>query len=197
MVNLCDRSILLDKGVLLKYDNTEDVILSYNNINQLTKNNSTDLLNFERFGTGKALFTSVRIFSANDIAAIQSGEDINISLKIKAISKIEESNVAIIISDFMSNRIIDVNTAIKGDFINLNKDESILIEFKLKNVLLKPGTYNLGLWLGRSNIEETDSIISAAYFTIEDQYASKHTEIFPGTYQCAFQHKILRDFNNQ
>ena len=52
---------------------------------------------------------------------------------------------------------------------------------------LKPGEYSLGLWLGRTNVEDIDGILHAVSFRVEPDFENiGHTAIFPGVYQCAF-----------
>lgn len=190
--NLCNKGILLNKGSILINGNIDQVIASYVTLSQSKKQFSVELVDAERYGTGKAKFTSLKIFSGDNSEVIQTGDDVFITIELRAYQKIEDSNAAVIIYDAAGNRIIDVNTAIKGDFVSLNENESACVEFQLKNVLLKPGNYNVGLWLGRSNMEETDSIPFASGFLIEDSFTNKHTQIFPGVYQCDYQHKISK-----
>ena len=77
-------------------------------------------------------------------------------------------------------RLLDVNTAIKGAFLSLQRGEQACVNFRLHDLLLKPGTILLGLWLGRGGIEEIDSVQQAASFSVEAPPVSlKHSETFP------------------
>lgn len=190
VVNLCSKGILLDKGILLQHDEVNEVISSYTKASQSNNQHLVKLDEIERYGTGKARFKSIEVFSQNNPEIIQTGDNINITVELYAQQKIEYLNVAIIIYDNTGNRIIDINTAIKGEVISLDENERVRVDFQLENVLLKPSNYSIGLWLGRANIEETDSVPNAYTFSIENSYTSKHTQVFPGIYQCAFQHNI-------
>jgi lipopolysaccharide transport system ATP-binding protein len=77
--NLCNRSILIDKGTICKDDVTRDVIFYYLNhvLGTLTIENS--LANsIHRSGTGKIRFSSFKVEDncGNRLSAIQSGMDI-------------------------------------------------------------------------------------------------------------------------
>ena len=61
------------------------------------------------------------------------------------------------------------------------------IRFRLKEVLLKPGSYYVGLWIGRGGVEEIDSVDYARRMdVIADVESVRHTEVFPGAYLCKF-----------
>ena len=64
--------------------------------------------------------------------------------------------------------------------------------FSLDDVRLKPGTYLVGLWMGRGSVEDIDGILYAATLEVEpDPQQLQHSEQFPGSYLCAFQHHVV------
>ena len=64
--------------------------------------------------------------------------------------------------------------------------------FSLEDVRLKPGTYLVGLWMGRGSVEDIDGILYAATLEVEpDPQQLQHSEQFPGSYLCAFQHSVV------
>ena len=66
------------------------------------------------------------------------------------------------------------------------------VDFALDDVRLKPGTYLVGLWMGRSNVEDIDGILYAATLEVEpDPQQLQHSEQFPGSYLCAFKHSVV------
>jgi hypothetical protein len=66
------------------------------------------------------------------------------------------------------------------------------VDFTLDDLRLKPGTYLVGLWMGRGNIEDIDGILYAATLEVEpDPQQLQHSEQFPGSYLCAFQHSVV------
>ncbi|MCK7479369.1 MAG: Wzt carbohydrate-binding domain-containing protein [Candidatus Moduliflexus flocculans] len=118
-------------------------------------------------------------------------QDIEIETAVTAYEKIVEANVAIIIYDISGYQVIDVNTALNDTFMSLVPHQKACVRFVLKKVLLRPGTYLIGLWLGRPNVEDIDGITYARSFTIEmDPREIKHHQVFPGVYQCEFVHSI-------
>ena len=95
--------------------------------------------------------------------------------------------MAVIIYEALGYRLIDVNTALKDTFINLKNGQNTHIEFQLHNILLKPGTYLIGLWLGRANVEDIDGITYVTSFVVEsDLELIEHATVYPGPYQCRF-----------
>jgi hypothetical protein len=103
------------------------------------------------------------------------------------LTDIFEANVAVIIYDSNGYRLIDVNTALDGTFLSMKSDEEITVRFRLNELLLRPGTYYIGLWIGRGGIEEIDSVEYARRLDVlPDLESSRHTETFPGVYLCKF-----------
>jgi hypothetical protein len=65
------------------------------------------------------------------------------------------------------------------------------MQFQLHNVLLKPGVYLLGLWLGYGAVQAIDGLTHASTFSVEaDPETLMHSETFPGVYQCDYIHTI-------
>jgi lipopolysaccharide transport system ATP-binding protein len=197
IVALCNRCIMIQDGKIVRDGNTAEVTSFYHasfiSLPQIT----TDLSKVERYGTGRAKFTSIKISPLAPDNSLQpniiKGKDVKIELRIAAYSTIREANVAIIVYDTMGYRLIDANTALQGDFLNLEKDQEALVEFHLHNLLLKPGKYLLGVWLGQATFSENiDGITYVSSFSVEaDPGAIKYPFEFPGVYQCKFSQKIL------
>jgi hypothetical protein len=97
----------------------------------------------------------------------------------------------VVFYDASGYRLVDVNTASQGRFLSLRPGEEAQISFTLENVLLKPGTYLVGLWLGRGAVDDIDGILYATTLDVEvDAERLRHSEIFPGPYQCEFSHRV-------
>jgi hypothetical protein len=60
----------------------------------------------------------------------------------------------------------------------------------MKDVLLKPGIYFIMLWMGRGALEQIDYIEDAGAWDMHEPPTAKHTETFPGVYQCRFTHDV-------
>ncbi len=195
IVSLCNRCILIERGSLVKDGSVSQVVAYYQSSLSSKVENSSDLSRVERYGTGKAKFISATITplgpSGEAQAYLYAGQDLKIEVRIKAEAEIIQANVALILYDAAGYRLIDANTALQGSFLTLGVGESARVEFRLRNVLLKPGTYLMGLWLGRGSIEDIDGITYVASVSVEVDPASiLHSQTFPGVYQCQYTHHI-------
>jgi len=63
-----------------------------------------------------------------------------------------------LLSTMEGYRLVDINTAKKAEFVSLQQVSGARIRFVIRELLLKPGTYPLALYLGRDYIEEADSL---------------------------------------
>lgn len=196
--SLCNRCLLLDGGSLVADGMTADVTALYQSrlhSGGQTAADSTDLRNAERDGNGKARFRSLKTTFPDAGGPfpdfLHSGDSLKVELEIEAIHDIDQANVAAIIYDSLGYRLIDVNSALRGSFLTLRGGERANVTFVLENVLLKPGSYLVSLWLGRGSIEDIDAVTYAGSFSVEPKAGElKHSESFPGPYQCAFSHRI-------
>jgi lipopolysaccharide transport system ATP-binding protein len=196
---LCTRCLLLDRGSVVLSGSPGEVTSQYQAKVNATAQNSSCLEDVERSGSGKARFTALTIngygITGTQSNYVETGGDLEIELEIIGGENIEDANVAAIIYDVNGVRLIDVNTALKGAFLCLQRGEQARVNFHLRELLLKPGTYFVGIWLGRGGIEEIDSVQQAASFSVEAPHTSlKHSETFPGPYQCRFDQSIQRQF---
>jgi lipopolysaccharide transport system ATP-binding protein len=196
IVTLCNRCIMVQDGKIVHDGNTAEVTSSYHSSFISLAESSADLMKVDRYGSGRAKFTSIKISPLSPDNSVQQnmvkGKDLKIELRIRAYANIREANVAVIVYDAMGYRLIDANTALQGDFLTLEKGREACVEFRLYNLLLKPGKYLLGVWLGQATFsEDIDGITYAASFSVEADPASiKHPFEFPGAYQCEFSQKI-------
>ena len=189
--SLCTRCLLMDHGALVMSGSPGEVTSEYQARVHDNVQNGSSLDEVERYGSGKARFTAVTIQSCGTPNYVETGGDLEIELAIDSRENVEDANVAAIVYDVNGVRLLDVNTALKGQFINLERGEQARVSFRLRDLLLKPGTYTLGIWMGRGGIEEIDSVKQAAYFSVEAPHTQlKHSETFPGPYQCRFDHSI-------
>ncbi len=195
VMTLCDRALLFDRGRLKEDGTASDVIGHYQSQLLAGQDGAADLRGAHREGTGKARFCSISITPRNTAGLpcpiAYAGCDLEVRLSLECTADIRESNIALIVYDSNGYRLIDASTALAGTFVRLAAGEEIQAWFLLRDVLLKPGTYFVGLWLGRGGIEEIDHVECAASFTIESNPETiKHVEIFPGPYVCRFETRI-------
>jgi len=149
----------------------------------------------ERYGNGKARFTSIGITAlapdGRPRPAFYVGYDLQVDLAINAYERISEANVAMVIYDISGYRVIDVSTALRDEFLTMSPGQEAHIQFVLRNVLLKPDTYRLLLWVGCRNVEDIDGIPFAKELSVEVNPATiHHFQVFPGVYQCQYQVSI-------
>jgi len=194
VVTLCSAAMWINDGKVIEIGSANRLVDRYTSkYSAATLANTTDITQKPRSGTGAARFSKLRVRVAHrgDSEIIVTGESLQIELEITSIGDIAGANVAVIIYDMNSTRLIDVNTALKGDFLSLGKGRKAVVTFTLDEVLLKPGIYVIDLWLGRPGIEHFDYVREAGILSVrENVNAFRHTEVFPGVYQCRFSHCI-------
>lgn len=148
-----------------------------------------------REGNGKGRFCSVTVQpvspAGNAVDLAQPGCDLRIEAEVKCLADFADCNLAIIVWDVNSYRVIDVNTAQKGRFVSLAAGQRARAEFVLRQVLLKPGTYFVSLWLGRWPTEIVDHVDAFTLIIAENEETSRHSEVFPGVYLCRFDSQLV------
>ena len=119
------------------------------------------------------------------------GCDLSICVEVRCESNFAHANLAIIVYDSSGYRVIDTNTAQKGEFMSLQGGQGARANFLLREVILRPGKYFIGLWLGREGVETIDDVEHAATIDFaEGDESSRHPVIFPGTYLCRFEQTV-------
>jgi lipopolysaccharide transport system ATP-binding protein len=191
VVSLCNRALLLESGQIAVDGPAAEVASVYQTESIGVESNQTDLSEMPHKGSGKARFTSIKTFATDQSNGLSntltSGDDLMIETTIKCSTKVVDSNVAIIIYDANGYRLIDANTALKGTFLSMEAGQEVVVRFTLSEVLLRPASYYVGLWIGRGGIEEIDSVDYARRIDVVPNTAMiKHTETFPGVYRCNF-----------
>jgi lipopolysaccharide transport system ATP-binding protein len=197
IVSLCSRCLLIEDGHIIKDGEVNEVASYYQSTLYSATDDVSDLTDVERYGSGKARFTSVSLSyqdtNGTPMPVMRTGKGLSVELHIKASEEIRDANVAMIIYDATGYRMIDANTALQGNFLSLRAGDEASVQFLLKDVLLKPGNYLLGIWLGRSGAmgQDIDGITYVTSIKIEpDPEAIVHWQMFPGAYQCRFSHRI-------
>ncbi len=197
ILSLSTKCLLLEDGKLGAFGSPRDVVTQY--MESVRGGDAVvgriDLSEAEHYGTGKAKFETInsRYFydSIEQLDPI-TGCDIVFDIELSAKESINSANIAVTIYDDMGNRLIDVNSLIKGEGVSIQKNQKAMIRFVLKNVLLKPDTYIVGLWIGEANIEDMDGIRYATAFRVEARREDiLYTAPFPGVYSCEFEYKEI------
>jgi homopolymeric O-antigen transport system ATP-binding protein len=193
---MCKRCIWMDGGRIVADGPSEQVVGQYIESNMSQDLSGNDLSNAPRYGNGKAKFKTLDLIplqseSGKEINAFHTGDDLEVKISIEANEKVSDIVVAIIIYDLNGGRLVDANTNITGHYFDLAPKQEAVVSFRLKNLLLKPGIYRVGLWLGMPNNEDIDAIRYAKELNVQiDTNKIKSTVIYPGLYQCEFTDKI-------
>jgi lipopolysaccharide transport system ATP-binding protein len=196
VATLCNRCLLIHKGNLSRDGTPSEVTSYYQTELYPLAEDVTDLRNLERYGSGRARFTSLRLQPLDRNGAVQgrlvSGGDLRVELNIVAHTPIRGANVAFTVYDGMGYRLIDVNTALHSELLDLETGHETRVEFTLHELLLKPATYLVGLWLGQGTYsEDIDGLTYVTSLSVEPDVARlQGSVVYPGPYQCRFSHKI-------
>lgn len=193
VASLCTRALMMDQGRLVMDGPCQEVLAEYQRRLQSGLNGfgSFDLGQTEHYGTGRARMTALRMgVAARDgqpATLFRTGDDLTLEVDILADEAVTNANVAVIVYDTSGYRLVDANTLLRGQDLTLAPGQRATVSFRLENLLLKPGEYAIGLWIGRTNVEDMDGIAQALTFMVEPALDTiKHTAVFPGVYQCAF-----------
>jgi lipopolysaccharide transport system ATP-binding protein len=193
--SLCSRCIVLREGQI-SFDGATDRAVERYCVESLAKlRDGADLRSAPRAGNGKARFSSIAIRpqdgAAKSLPTAIPGCDLDIEVEVRCISDFSGSNLAIIFYDPTGYRVIDTNTAQKGEFVSMHAGQTARARFHLREVLLKPGRYLVGLWLGRAAMETLDHLECAATIDfVESEETSQHTIVYPGVYLCRFEQTV-------
>ena len=192
---LCSRCAVIENGQIAFDGATVEATARYyaESLGQLT--DGSDLRRSPRVGNGKAKFTSIVIRAQDsrgqELEAAVPGCDLSVETELDCQVDFNGCNLAIIFYDANGYRVIDTNTAQKGEFVSLRAGQRAHARFLLREVLLKPGKYFVGLWIGRHCIETIDDIERGTSIDfIESEETNRHSVIYPGTYLCRFETRV-------
>lgn len=151
-----------------------------------------DLTNRPREGNGKGRFRSIIVQPLNASGEVlefaRTGCDLRLEIDLEGDKGFADCMLGAIFYDANGYRVIDANTAQKGEYVSLDAGQKGKATFLLREVLLKPGRYFIGLWLGRQSMEVVDDIEHAVTLDVlESEAASDHPIVYPGVYQCRFE----------
>lgn len=192
---LCSRAILLNSGKVQMDGVTAEVTQAYHANSFEVASNVVDLDLAVRTGSGKVRFQSLRV-RTNAVNGTPSevafpGCTLAIEMDLCAQADVSETLVAAIIYDANFYRIIDINTALQAEPLNLKKGETATVELILKDLLLKPGSYFVGLWCGRHGSEEYDHIEYATRFPVMATAEFTMCSVsFSGPYRVRFESRV-------
>jgi lipopolysaccharide transport system ATP-binding protein len=192
---LSTRVVMLNDGGIVFDGQAAEATAKYYAESLEIAESGASLLEMPREGNGKARFSSVSIQpltpSGGRIDVAYPGCDLSIEVEIECRADIAGCNLAIIFYDMNGFRVIDTNTAQQGQFVSMAAGQRARARFVLRDLLLKPGKYFVGLFLGRHTMETIDHIEQAATLDImEGEESARHGIIYPGVYLCRFENEV-------
>jgi lipopolysaccharide transport system ATP-binding protein len=192
---LCSRAILLDGGKVFTQGATSDVVSAYYADCFGAVSSDGDLRNVPRSGTGAAVFTSIKLqpLAPRGVATevVRAGCSLRIELEIEPRQTISDVCVDLTINDPAGYRLVDVSTGKKATYLDLRAGKPIRVEFLLHELLLKPGSYMLDIWMGRQWIDCHDWVLRAAMLEVApDVESSNSAVVWPGPYACRFESSV-------
>jgi lipopolysaccharide transport system ATP-binding protein len=196
LASLCHRAVWLDNGRMVGEGRSRDLITAYlNRHGGETADARIPLAKKPRIGSGTARFTALELKRVSPAkgsnGAFHPGDTISVTVEITSYSNVNDLNVGVTFYDAGAYRLVDVNTALKGEFLTLEAGKKAAVSFVLHDLRLKPGRYGVELWLGRGGLEHVDFVRDADNFEVQaDMETVCHTEEWPGPYQCQFTHAI-------
>ena len=195
VLSLCTRAILMRNGRVALDADTTSVVNEYQYDRPAVANAGLPIAQMSRKGSGKGRFSALTITAmGRDGARLRGampGCDLRVDLSIECDVEFDAANVAVLVFDSNNYRVVDANTAMRGEFLSMAPGQRAEVSFHLRDVLLKPDTYHITLWLGRGGIEHIDHLEDAATLEVQEDPATvMHTETFPGVYRCRFTHSI-------
>ena len=182
IVNLCKHSILLEKGSLVEYSITNDVINTYI---QKKSNVGVQLSTLDdRIGFGNLKWQETWTENTQNIrvSKIEMGCNFNIKAKFKVINSIERSDLqfAFAIETLQGIGITDLSstyTTIEKFIPKLLADDILEVSCIINNINIVPGLYRYNLMLRNFNDVE-DFILHAGEFEIIDNDFFKTGKFF-------------------
>lgn len=191
---LCSRCIIMNAGGV-EFDGSTDKATTRYYAESLSITSGSDLSARAREGDGAARFTSVFIQPQDAVGSPLEvacpGCDLNVSVELQCDENFTHANLALVFYDSNGYRILDTNTAQKGEFVSMQAGQTARANFLIREVLLKPGKYFLQLWLGREGIGSIDDIENATTLDFaEGEETNRYPSVFPGTYLCRFEQTV-------
>ena len=191
---LSSRVVMLkDGGIVFDGAPAEATSRYYSESLDIAEGGSS-LLDRAREGNGKARFSKIFVqphgpSGRADVA--YPGCDLEIEFELECQSDVANAKAAIIFYDMNVYRVIDTNTGQKNEYVSMAAGQKARARFLLHDVLLKPGKYFVGLWIGRHSMETIDHIEHAVTLDVmEGEGNSRHGITYPGVYLCRFENSV-------
>jgi lipopolysaccharide transport system ATP-binding protein len=147
---LCTRCVLLDGGRVAAMGDTGDVVMRYlaNGGSEASPTRWVDLSAVRRSGSGVAQFTAMRYaspVSAADFRAYAGGP-LEIDVRAHATTPVPRATLGFTLRDQYGATLLSGSSTASGQSVRLEAGASDW-SFRIGMLPLRPGTYQLDLWL--------------------------------------------------
>ncbi len=163
---MCKRSILLEGGRVIEDSDTSVMIEHYLSkiTNILRPNEWLDLSTEAHQGNGEASFIRLAYNGGADAQSGQACPDgpVDFLLDVSARSRMEISGIAVSLFDLSGFRLINAGSA---QPISLHTGTN-RVKISIRSLHLKPGTFQIALWMAGQEDLLFDQILSAAYLNV-------------------------------
>lgn len=159
---LCDRSLLLDRGQLVAYGRTDEVVARYlrEEVRSSGPHSWIDVTAAPRSGSGVVRFHAVRYSSGNVRAGYQPYPDgpLEIVAELSAERPISVPSFGVVFSDRHGTKLVNADVLTIGADLKLPAGRTT-VRLSIDELHLKAGVYALTLWAG--------DVVGAGYDLIE------------------------------
>ena len=191
---LCTRGIFLSGGRVEVDGSVADVVAAYTSQTRVGVGDQVDLVHAPRKGGDRVRFVSARMTpldaeTGHELAAGEAGCDWQIETVMHVRSAVPQAIVDAFVFDPNGYRLIDMSTSKLALTLDLESGTTVHARFVLREALLKPGTYALGLWVG-TMAETIDHIEPALTFTVLTYREGHRHEHYPGPYIPRFEVQV-------
>jgi lipopolysaccharide transport system ATP-binding protein len=159
---LCHRTISIEQGIITADGPTETTIANYLRSVVGTPNDQS----WERTGTGRVKFQSIEVCEegGEPCAHAQMGKDFYVRVAGSALKPETEFTLAFQLVSLNGTVVVWIYDQFKTFRPNLAGE--FLIEARIPQLMLMPGSYFVHAWLGRPSQEEFDYVKNATSFEV-------------------------------
>lgn len=147
---MCSRCFMFEHGQLIAHGETDRIIAAYlSSYSYRTRPNETiDLSNLKRIGTGEALFTAVSYNNPDQEGDSHPSSNGPVEFLFTITSDAPRSvgSLAVFLSSQLGTKLINADTVMLGRVVKLRQGHN-LIKLRIDKLYLNPGVYQVGLWL--------------------------------------------------
>jgi len=164
--DLCQKTILMDKGQISSIGKSEDIVKKYmqNTLSGSIGITAECYSKLNRRGSGHARFYRIDIYDHNGTKRneFNKGDTIVFELSFEVIHQIEELFISIAFRSGMTREIVTHTDKIEISHL-LNKGTRHTVRFIFNKINLRQGLYETYYWLGSSKYENPYDVICLLY----------------------------------